>query len=304
MAKRNLLLCFDAFGTLFTPKGSVAQQYAHVARQCGIADFSDQELETHLMAAIRQERKLNPNYGRPTGLGATRWWTNVIHRTFAPLIRENQPLPSALVPALLHRFASDEGYEAQPDLVPALRALRRPQSRHRFDKVVIGVVTNSDDRVPSILSSLGLKVSPLRYGSEEAASPRPGDACDVDFHCMSYDVGHEKPNVQIFHAADSMLARILTAREGKEPTPEQTHSWCKVYVGDEHAKDVVGATNAGWHPILLDTDSQASQVAKLEDCPDQSLAGVFRLHPVVRVPSIRALASWLSRPDCPSTPDS
>ncbi|OAA81593.1 haloacid dehalogenase [Akanthomyces lecanii RCEF 1005] len=300
MAKRNLLLCFDAFGTLFTPKGSVVQQYAHVARQCGIADFSDNQLEAHLMAAIRQERRLNPNYGKATGLGATRWWTNIIHTTFAPLIRENQPFPPALVPSLIRRFASDEGYEAQPDLVPALRALRRPKSQHGLDRVVIGVVTNSDDRVPSILSSLGLNVSPLRYGSEEAASPRPGDVYDVDFHCMSYDVGYEKPDVQIFNAADSMLARIITAREGEAPRLEQAQSWCKVYVGDEHAKDVVGATNAGWHPVLLDADSQASEVARLEDCPGQSLTDVFQLHPVVRVPSIRALASWLSRPEWPS----
>lgn len=205
-----------------------------------------------------------------------------------------------MVPSLIHRFASDEGYEAQPDLVPALRALRRPKSRHGLDKVVIGVVTNSDDRVPSILSSMGLNVSPLRYGSDETASPHPGDAYDVDFHCMSYDVGHEKPDVRIFNAADSMLARIITAREAMEPTPEQAHSWYKVYVGDEHTKDVVGATNAGWHPILLDADSQASEVAKLEDCPDRSLADVFQLHPVLRVPSIRALASWLSRPEWPS----
>lgn len=77
MTRRNLLLCFDAFGTLFRPKGSVVQQYAHVARQCGLTSFSPEDLETHLTAAIRQERRLNPNYGKATGLGATRWWTNV-----------------------------------------------------------------------------------------------------------------------------------------------------------------------------------------------------------------------------------
>ncbi|OAA44554.1 haloacid dehalogenase [Beauveria brongniartii RCEF 3172] len=289
--KRNLLLCLDAFGTLFSPKGSVAHQYAHVARQCGLDGFSDGELTTHLMAAIRQERTRNPNYGKATGLGATQWWTNVIHKTFTPLIRENQPFPPALVPALIHRFASDRGYDAQPDLVPALRALRRPKALHAFDKVVIGVLTNSDDRVPSILSSFGLNVSPLRYGADEHASPRPGDAYDVDFHCMSYDVGFEKPSAQIFGAADSMLDRIVTPREGGSA---QGQDWYKIYVGDEHAKDVVGAANAGWHPILLDADSQASDVAKLEDCPDQSIADVFQLHPVVRVPSIRALALWLS----------
>lgn len=77
MAGRNLLICFDAFGTLFSPKGTVVQQYAQVARQCGITSFTNDELETHLLAAIRQERELNPNYGKATGLGATKWWTNV-----------------------------------------------------------------------------------------------------------------------------------------------------------------------------------------------------------------------------------
>lgn len=76
MAKPNLLLCFDAFGTLFSPKGAVAQQYAEVARQCGITEFSDTELQSRLLAAIKEEREQNPNYGKATGLGATKWWTN------------------------------------------------------------------------------------------------------------------------------------------------------------------------------------------------------------------------------------
>lgn len=76
-AKPNLLLCFDAFGTLFSPKSSVAQQYAEIARECGISSFSDDELQSNLLAAIKEERKKNPNYGQATGLGATGWWTNV-----------------------------------------------------------------------------------------------------------------------------------------------------------------------------------------------------------------------------------
>lgn len=158
-------------------------------------------------------------------------------------------------------------------------------------------MTNSDDRVPSILSSFGLDVSPLRYGAEPQASPRPGDAYDIDFHCMSYDAGYEKPDVHIFHAAESMLAEIITARDGAAPTPEALQSWVKVYVGDEQAKDVVGAANAGWHPVLLDADSQASQIPALSDLAGCSLADVFRREDVVRVPSIRALALWLSGSD-------
>lgn len=77
MARTNLLLCFDAFGTLFTPKRPIAQQYYEIARQCGIFSFSSDDLQSSLQAAIKHEAKLNPNYGKATGLGATQWWTNV-----------------------------------------------------------------------------------------------------------------------------------------------------------------------------------------------------------------------------------
>jgi hypothetical protein len=77
MLRPNLLLCFDAFGTLFRPKCPVAQQYGEVARQCGITNFSDNDLQLSFQAAIKDEIKQNPNYGKATGLGATKWWTDV-----------------------------------------------------------------------------------------------------------------------------------------------------------------------------------------------------------------------------------
>lgn len=209
-----------------------------------------------------------------------------------------------LVPALLHRFASDEGYDAQPNLVPALRAMHRPRALQGFDRVVVGVVTNSDDRVPDILSSFGLDISPLRYGSEdrELGDWHPESVYDIDFHCMSYDVGFEKPDVRIFHAAESMLTRIITARNGgTSPTPPELESWSKVYVGDEHSKDVVGSRSAGWHPVLLDAARKASDVTSLEDCDGQSVADVFQRHPVVQTRSIRDLALWLAGPEWESS---
>ena len=74
----NLLLCFDAFGTLIRPVQPVVKQYALVAAKCGLRGWNnDAELQTAFYAAFKDERKLNPNYGRATGLGATGWWTNV-----------------------------------------------------------------------------------------------------------------------------------------------------------------------------------------------------------------------------------
>ncbi|KAK8087367.1 hypothetical protein PG994_002341 [Apiospora phragmitis] len=302
-AKSNLLLCFDAFGTLFKPKHTVALQYAEGARQCGFTDFTDNELQSTLKTAIKDESKRNPNYGKATGLGATKWWTNVIRNTFTPLIRDGQALPTDLAPKLLHRFASKEGYDVEPGLVSTLRALKQQSSEMRFGQIVIGVVTNSDDRVPSILSSFGLNVSPLRYGTQISEVDDGGKMFrtadyDIDFHCMSYDVGVEKPDKRIFESAEHMLAQVVAAREGKSTAAAEadTKAWQKVYVGDEHAKDVVGAMNAGWDPVLLDADGASSDddTSKLTDFYGQTLAGSFKERAVLKVTSIRELVLWLT----------
>lgn len=44
MSRKNLFICFDAFGTLFTPRKPVAQQYSEVARSFGLSGFSDDDI--------------------------------------------------------------------------------------------------------------------------------------------------------------------------------------------------------------------------------------------------------------------
>lgn len=189
----------------------------------------------------------------------------------------------------------------------ALRSLRTTNrdslELSRFETVVVGVITNSDDRVPDILSSLGLDVSPMRYGATEAhpgtlAGPR---SHDVDFHCMSYDVGVEKPDRRIFQAAEDMLAQIIETREGKDPTESRADldTWEKLYVGDEYEKDVVGAQNAGWKVALLVPKSddggkhEHAAAPRLEDHVDTSFHDVFRQHPYATVQSIHNLVEWV-----------
>ncbi|RGP70840.1 putative hydrolase [Fusarium longipes] len=313
MSKRNLLLCFDAFGTLIRPVKPVAQQYAQVARQCGLTDFSDQELQSTLISTIKQESKKNPNFGKETGLGATKWWTNVIYNTFTPLLRDGQTLPQDLAPKLLHRFASRDGYETEEGLVEAFKSLKGTSSRH-YDHLVVGVITNSDDRIPSILSSLGLHVSPLRYGTESEPTKAEDGAYDVDFHCMSYDVGVEKPDARIFNAAEFMLAQIISARRGRslDEAKSEVSTWHKVYVGDDYAKDVVGSAGAGWNPVLLDPKDECESIAdlkrwrsasdeksqrntcRIEEHPSETVEGLFKEHDFATVHSLRNLISWLT----------
>jgi hypothetical protein len=77
MSKKNLLICFDAFGTLFTPRKPVAQQYSEVARSFGLGGFSDDDIAQSFKKAFKHESKTNPNYGKRTGMGAEKWWGNV-----------------------------------------------------------------------------------------------------------------------------------------------------------------------------------------------------------------------------------
>lgn len=198
-------------------------------------------------------------------------------------------------------------------LIEAFKGLKGSSAPH-FDKLVVGVVTNSDDRIPSILASLGLAVSQLRYGTESNLEQIKNQTYDIDFHCMSYDVGVEKPDKRIFNAAELMLARVISARNNKslKEAEAEAESWQKVYVGDDYSKDVVGSANAGWNPVLLDPKDECASIAdlrlwrsshgeksqgkscKIEDHHGETVEDLFQDYDVATVHSLRNLFSWLS----------
>lgn len=218
----------------------------------------------------------------------------IITNTFKPLIPEDQSVPQAMVTKLLHRFWCDEGYTLFPDVPPLIRKLREAHHAREEDtctRVVIGVITNSDDRVPDVLSSLGMKVSALRYGNHTAfaAASRDYQEYDVDFSVMSYDVGHEKPDQRIFQAAEEVLSVALD--DGKHDAGD----WRKVYVGDEFDKDVVGALSAGWKAVLIDreTTGPRDDLKWLDDEPVGSLYEVFDSAKAVGFSSLEKLGQWL-----------
>ncbi|KAK4139215.1 uncharacterized protein C8A04DRAFT_16054 [Dichotomopilus funicola] len=312
MERRNLLLCFDAFGTLFHPKSPIHEQYTAVARQCGLQGFNSQDVAASFRAAFSSEIKAYPNYGKSSGMGATTWWTNVIHKTFQPLVGTGVDLPKQLAPTLLHRFASHEGYTVSPGVLPLIRTLKEKHQGQRhhqptrayFHRVVVGVITNSDDRVPSILSSLGFNVSPLRFGTDiEQPHVVREQQYDVDLHCMSYDVGFAKPDRQIFDAAEGLATQLVATQEGVESVEQATAAtWCKVYIGDEYEKDVVGARTAGWIPAFVgDGDELPEELLDL-NCPgEEKLSWASNRDNtcrVVRAGSTQEILAWLVEETC------
>jgi hypothetical protein len=248
----------------------------------------------------------------------------VITKTFQPLAGNGVELPKDLAPRLLHRFASDEGYVLSPGITPLLRSLKQPSSAASQTHIspIIGVITNSDDRVPSILSSLGLRVRPIRFGTafnpdvNSNPNPNPGQQhiydYDIDLHAMSYDVGFAKPDRRIFDAAEGMADELVAATAtttrttvsatGSGPGEDAVLPWLKVYVGDEYKKDVTGALGAGWNAVLVDDGSAAEPKREgeegLEWLGNRPLEGVFPLGgppKAVRAGSVQEVLEWLGK---------
>ena len=173
----------------------------------------------------------------------------IIKKTFQPFLQD-ATFPSGLITDLLSRFSSKEGYELYPDVLPffeKLRMIKRDEDHDRdawpWQRTTVGIVTNSDDRVPFILRSFGLRVGPRFHPNSGSWQTKLEDENDIDFVVLSYDIGEEKPHPSIFHAACT-AARGLKGEE----------DLAMLYVGDEVNKDVVGALDAGWEAVLVDRD--------------------------------------------------
>ena len=293
MTGKNLLLTLDAFETIFHPRQPVPVQYAQTAQAYGLSPsiVTPESIKASFKKTFKALSASRPNYGRADALqgkygGPRQWWEEVIRGSFGDILRhaegkdierngEDVELPDGMVKALLERFASKEGYELYPDVSPffwELRGLkmdiRRVGRLSGFDNLVIGVVTNSDDRVPDILKSLGLRVGETRADRDVASMRLPGfeerdssnsnqmstsdsqsesqsqgsEINDIDLVITSYDAGAEKPSPLIFEVAKRQAQSLVEDASGH---------WTCVHVGDHYEKDYQAAINAGWDGIFL-----------------------------------------------------
>lgn len=192
-SKRTLLLTLDAFETLFHPREPVPIQYAKVAHSFGLSPslITPDRLKQSFKTSFKVQSARYPNHGRDEVLkgryaGPRQWWKEIITRSFGIALgykdrdADSIRLPDGLVKTLLENFAGKEAYELYPDVGPffeRLRAVRNATvgagSAGRlgvFDRLVVGVISNSDDRVPDILKSLGLTVGKTRADRDVESS--------------------------------------------------------------------------------------------------------------------------------------
>ncbi|EPS26922.1 hypothetical protein PDE_01862 [Penicillium oxalicum 114-2] len=303
--RRNLLLTFDAFETLFYPSPPVPDQYAAIGHAFGLPKtvVTPKKLKAAFKDAFGTQSARYPNYGRADVLegrygGPKQWWEEVIRNSFAQVLaqessdgvsstsvscRGNTDLPSGMVGSLLNRFAGDGGYLLYDDVMPFFERMREiratsSSSGKPFDRIVVGVVSNSDDRISEVLKSLGLRVGCTRADVDRSSTELPGfeeqvtrgadrleadsasmdaqQSTDLDMVITSYEAGAEKPNRLIFDVAKRQAQRLVQQQgsgfESNLAFSGETSDWACVHVGDDYQKDLIGATDAGWESFLLE----------------------------------------------------
>lgn len=210
-------------------------------------------------------------------------------------------MPQGLVNDLLRRFSTSDGYAMYSDVLPFFQMLQSRETRAsnsppwKWDKTVVGVITNSDSRVPGILESFGLKIGPRRVGSGDERSQQTSKDNDISFVVLSYDVGHEKPDLRMFDAAIQMLKETL-AEDSKGAAITSIDDFEKLYVGDSLEKDYFGASEAGWNAVWLDRRHQDDN---LKDSPIERTqlkskegGGKEVARQVYAIRDLRALSGW------------
>jgi FMN phosphatase YigB (HAD superfamily) len=281
--RRLLLLTFDAFSTLFHPRRPVAELYASVAHSYGLSPtvITPAKLQKTFKEAFKTQSRRFPNYGREEVLrgrygGPRQWWSEVIQASFARALGgEVEQLPHGMTEYLLDLFASQKGYALYEDVAPLFEKLTDLKRRGVFDRIVTGVISNSDDRVPAVLKCLRLKVGDVRADRDWSSMELPGfeerksvaadqvqspSDNDIDMIITSYEAGEEKPHRLIFDVAKQQAKSFVRTHDSALVSDIEDGSarWFWLHIGDDYEKDYKGAISAGWDSLLLSRDGHTS----------------------------------------------
>lgn len=201
---------FDAGHTLYHPFPSVGAVYQEVMQNHGL-NYPEADLEKGFRRAFSSVHKDKTQLD-----GEKREWS-YWHSIVRHSISELHPQPSdfdALFRDIWDEFGKGHRWKPEPTAKDTLNQLRE-----RGYKTAI--LSNWDSRIHQVLSETGF--APL-----------------LDHVFVSSEIGHEKPDSQIFAHCQSQLAL----------PPEQI-----LHIGDSLQHDIEGATAAGWQAIRISEDA-------------------------------------------------
>ena len=196
---------FDAADTLFTTRGSVGEIYGQVARDYG-CDAPFEEIQA---AFVRQFRHSGPVSTQEE----KKWWHAVVFRVLTDVGRVRDF--DVFFGRVYDCFRDSRGWILFPETREVLTELRAR-------KYKLGVISNFDSRVYSVMRELGIQ----------------------DFFqsvTISSEAGYAKPSPQIFAVAAKSL----------QLAPQNI-----LLVGDSLPDDVLAGAQAGMQSILIDRSNR------------------------------------------------
>ena len=233
------VIFFDAAGTLFRVKGSVAEIYLRYAEKHGFKQTPDS------LAAIKAAFARAFQEAPPPVFAATDpveikqcerlWWFDIVHNVFYRVgMFENF---DDFFEEIFHAFDGPDCWALYSDTIGTLKQLRE----RGFE---LGIISNFDSRLFNVLRGLGI-------------------ADLFDTVTISSLARAAKPALHIF--------RLALDKHAVDPG-EAAH------VGDSMQDDVAGACQAGLHGILIDRErttsgacarpsAQACTIHTLEELP-------------------------------------
>ena len=193
---------------------------------------------------------------------------------------------------MLDRFAGAEGYELYEDVAPFLVRMRelRALSGGPFQHIVVGVISNSDDRVPDMLKALGLRVGYLRADQDSSSMALPGfedrggvsksgrvedngpasNTCalqiDLDLDMVSFEAGEEKRSRFIFDVAEREARLLLQGSAGGERSHDD-EPWTRIHVGDDYEQRCCTRCRR-WQSYLVRGNAQGRPAETLSSLTD------------------------------------
>ncbi|GLH04480.1 Rhythmically expressed gene 2 protein [Gryllus bimaculatus] len=207
------LVTFDATGTLMKFRISPPEQYAIVGSMYGV-EVNVKDITSNFKLNWKLLNKEHPNFGKMSGLGWEKWWYELVCRTFRASTTRNSFLEASkldlIAQHLIKGYSSGSYYELYPHVKEVMENLQK-------QKIILGVLSNNDERLISVLEHLGL----LPY---------------FNFVFTSYNVGYEKPHCEIFQKA-LQCSKVL---------PEHA-----LHVGNSPVLDYFAAIKCGWNAALI-----------------------------------------------------
>ena len=302
-----LLLTLDAFDTLYTPKRPIADQYAEVAQKLGYKVIAEQVQEL-FKTAFRAVSAEYPLYGIHN-IQYKRWWGLVIEKTFESVRPAQKQWPdSHLNDSLFELFSTRKGYRLFSDTEQLLSRIGTSWQARLWPpkRTMLGIVSNSDPRVTSILDSFGIKSAsgqkaelyPPRFAPEHRNDDPKFPSAQFAFSTLSYNCGWEKPNPSIYKKALGDASKTLNrmsiferlTRSGKDVLTSINEEFHHMHVGDSLEKDVIPALTAGWDAVLLDrsaTHEISEQEVSINDKKQgQKTCKYFVINSLMRIPDI------------------